>query len=171
MELVTRVWQQQLPAMISARVLWKMERRLRLLPSRVGIYFLLALGLFPRPGYLTVWAKLTAALDGLGLAVPSSKALRDLRRRIGIAPVKSLFGVLAGPLGQPRTPGIMFGRYRTVAFDGCRTIKVPDTDANRGWLGKMNAALGVTGYPVLQLPGAGLRQIMARILPLDWRFG
>jgi hypothetical protein len=127
------------------------ERRLRLLPSRAGMYFLLALGLFPRPGYLTVWAKLTAALDGLGLAVPSAKALRDLRRRIGIAPVKSLFGVLAGPLGQPRTPGVMSGRYRTVAFDGCRTIKVPDTPRNRSWLGKMNAALGVTGYPVIQL--------------------
>jgi hypothetical protein len=127
------------------------ERRLRLLPSRVGIYFLLALGLFPRPGYLTVWAKLTAALDGLGLAAPSQKALRDLRRRIGIAPVRSLFEVLAGPLGQPRTPGVMFGRYRTVAFDGCRTIKVPDTPRNRAWLGKMNAALGVTGYPVIQL--------------------
>ena len=61
--------------------------------------------LFPRPGYLGVWAKLTAALDGLGLARPSAKALRDLRRRIGVAPVKALFGVLAGPLGQPRTPG------------------------------------------------------------------
>ena len=127
------------------------ERRLRLLPSRAGVYFLLALGLFPRPGYLTVWAKLTSALDGLGLAVPSPKALRDLRRRIGTGPVKSLSGVLAGPLGQPRTPGIMFGGYRTVAFDGCRTIKVPDTPRNRAWLGKMNAAHGVTGYPVIQL--------------------
>ncbi len=38
-----------------------------------------------------------------------------------------------------------------MSFDGCRTIKVPDSPANRGWLGKMNAALGVTGYPVLQL--------------------
>lgn len=27
----------------------------------------------------------------------------------------------------------------------------PDTVRNRGWLGKMNAALGVTGYPVIQL--------------------
>jgi transposase IS4-like protein len=44
------------------------QRRLRRLPSRVGIYFVLALGLFPRAGYLGVWAKLTAALDGLGLA-------------------------------------------------------------------------------------------------------
>ena len=127
------------------------ERRLRLLPSRVGVYFVLALGLFPGPGYLGVWARLTSALDGLGLAVPSAKALRDLRRRVGVTPLKALFGVLAGPLGQPRMPGIMFGRYRTVAFDGCRTIKVPDTPRNRGWLGKMNAALGVTGYPVIQL--------------------
>jgi hypothetical protein len=127
------------------------ERRLRVLPSRVGIYFVLALGLFPRAGYLGVWAKLTAALDGAGLAVPSARALRDLRRRIGSAPVRALFEVLAGPLGQPRTPGVMFGRYRTVAFDGCRSVKVPDTPRNRAWLGKMNAALGVTGYPVIQL--------------------
>jgi len=46
------------------------QRRLRLLPSRVGIYFVLALGLFPAAGYRGVWAELTAALDGLGLAVP-----------------------------------------------------------------------------------------------------
>jgi hypothetical protein len=127
------------------------ERRLRLLPSRAGVYFLLAMCLFPGSGYLGVWGRLTAALDGLGLAVPSPKALRDLRGRIGVAPLRMLFEVLAGPLGQPRTPGVMFGRYRTVAFDGCRTIKVPDTPRNRAWLGKMNAAAGVTGYPVIQL--------------------
>ena len=127
------------------------ERRLRLLPSRVGVYFLLAMCLFPQPGYRGVWGKLTAALGGLGLAVPSPKALRDLRRRVGTAAVKALFGLLAGPLGQPRTPGIMFGRYRTVAFDGCRSIKVADTDRNRAWLGKLKAALGETGYPAIQL--------------------
>jgi len=127
------------------------ERRLRLLPSRVGVYFVLAMCLFPRPGYLGIWAKLTAALGGLGLAGPSAKALRELRRRIGIAPLKALFETLAGPLGQPGTPGARFGRYRTVAFDGCRSLKVPDTRRNRGWLGKMKASLGETGYPVIQL--------------------
>ena len=127
------------------------ERRLRMLPSRVGVYFVLALGLFPGLGYGGVWQELTAALDGPGLAVPSPKALRDLRRRLGAAPLKALFEALAGPVAWPRTPGVCFGRYRTVAFDGCRTIKVPDTERNRGWLGKMNAALGVTGYPVIQL--------------------
>jgi Insertion element 4 transposase N-terminal/Transposase DDE domain len=124
------------------------ERRLRLLPSRVGVYFVLAMCLFPRPGYLGVWAKLTAAL---GLASPSAKALRELRRRIGIAPLKALFEILAGPLGQPHTPGIMFRGYRTVSFDGCKSIKVPDTAKNRAWLGKQNASNGETGYPALAL--------------------
>jgi hypothetical protein len=38
-----------------------------------------------------------------------------------------------------------------VAFDGCASIKAPDTARNRGWLGKMKAALGVTGYPAVEL--------------------
>jgi hypothetical protein len=68
-------------------------------PHAWGVYFLLAMCLFPRPGYLGVWAKLTAALDGLGLRAPSQKALRELRRRLGIAPVKALFGCWLGRWG------------------------------------------------------------------------
>jgi len=124
------------------------ERRLRLLPSRVGLYFVLGMVLFPGTGYRGVWAKLTDALDAV---CPDLKALRDLRRRIGAAPLKALFEVLAGPLAWPRTPGVMFGRYRTVAFDGCRSIRVPGSERNRGWLGKLKAALGETGYPAIQL--------------------
>jgi hypothetical protein len=127
------------------------ERRLRMLPSRVGLYFVLAMCLFPGAGYVGVWTRLTAGLGGLGGAAPSSRALRDLRRRLGPAPLQALFGMLAGPLAWPRTPGVMFGRYRTVAFDGCRSLKVPGTERNRGWLGKMNASLGETGYLVIQL--------------------
>jgi hypothetical protein len=127
------------------------QRRLRVLPSRVGVYFVLALGLFPQTGYLGVWAKLTAAVEDQGVRCPSAKALRGLRRRLGAAPLRALFEVLAGPVAWPRTPGVMFGAYRTVAFDGCKSVKVPDTARNRAWLGKMHAALGVTGYPVIQL--------------------
>ena len=67
------------------------QRRLRLLPSRVGVYFLLALALFPRLGYARVWGKLVAGLAGLGLPAVSEKALRDLRRRLGPAPLEALF--------------------------------------------------------------------------------
>lgn len=127
------------------------ERRVRLLPSRIGVYFLLAMCLFPGDSYRGVWGRLTAALAGPGAGQPDPKALRDLRRRVGAAPLRALFHTLAGPLGRPATRGVMFGGYRTVSFDGCKSIKVPDTAANRAWLGKMSAALGVTGYPVLQL--------------------
>ena len=127
------------------------ERRLRLLPSRVGVYFVLAMCLFPRSGYRGVWGKLIAGLRVLGLAAPSGKALRDLRRRIGVRPVRRLFEILAGPLGRAGTPGIMFGGYRTVSFDGCKSIKVPDTGTNRVWLGKQQASNGETGYPALSL--------------------
>ncbi|MGH7732227.1 MAG: IS4 family transposase [Gemmatimonadales bacterium] len=128
------------------------EQRLRDLPSRTGLYFVLALGLFPRLGYGKVRGKLTAALAGQpGVPSPTAKALRDLRRRVGAAPLKALFGVLAGPVAQPSTPGVRFGRFRTVAFDGCASIRVPDSKRNRAWLGKLKAALGVTGYPAIEL--------------------
>lgn len=125
------------------------QERIRCLPSRVGLYYVLALCLFPTVGYHGVWAKLTAGL--MDPARPSGKALRDLRRRIGAAPVRELFTVLAGPLGRADTPGVWFGPYRTVSFDGCRSIKVPDSARNRAWLGKLRAAGGVTGYPAIQL--------------------
>ncbi|MFJ9034679.1 transposase domain-containing protein [Streptomyces sp. NPDC102274] len=121
------------------------QRRLRDLPSRVGVYFLLAMCLFPEVGYRLVWDKLTGGLAGMPVASPSAKALRDLRRRLGAAPVRSLFEVLAGPLARPTTPGVRFGAYRTVSFDGCSSLRVPDSPRNRAWLGRT----AHHGYPTL----------------------
>lgn len=131
-----------------------MQRRLRSLPSRTGVYFVLALGLFPQIGYLRVWAKLCAGLTGAagcGVVVPevSEKALRELRRRLGPAPLRALFEIVAGPLAQPRTPGVSFAGLRTVAFDGLNSIKVPDSDRNRGWLGRIRYQLAFAGYPAV----------------------
>jgi hypothetical protein len=81
------------------------QRRLRDLPSRVGVYFLLAMCLFPEVGYRLVWDRLTAGLSGMPVVCPSAKALRDLRRRIGSAPVRALFEVLSGLLPGRRRPG------------------------------------------------------------------
>ncbi|MDP9864324.1 MULTISPECIES: IS4 family transposase [Streptosporangium] len=127
------------------------QRRLRDLPSRVGVYFTLALGLFPRMGYLRVWDKLVAGLHGLAVPTPSDKALRDLRRRIGSAPLKALFEVLAGPIAQPHTPGVCYRRRRTVAFDGCSSLKVPDTTRNRDHYGRACYRQAWAGYPMLML--------------------
>ena len=97
------------------------QRRLRDLPSRVGVYFLLALGMYPRLGYARVWAKLTAGLAGMDVPCPSEKALRDLRRRLGPAPLKALFEVVAGPLAQPRHAG---GAVRRAAHGRLRRLQL-----------------------------------------------
>ena len=127
------------------------QRRTRLLPSRVGVYFVLAMAMFPRLGYLRVWDKLTAALDGLGLTRPTEKALRDLRHRLGAAPLKLLFESLAGPAALPGTPGVRYRRWRTVAFDGCSSAKAPDRPRVCEWLGKIRHRYGEEGYPMLRI--------------------
>jgi Insertion element 4 transposase N-terminal/Transposase DDE domain len=143
------------------------QRRLRDLPSRVGVYFVLALMLFSGLGYARVWRKLTAGLVGLELPSPSEKALRDLRRRLGPAPFKALFEVVAGPLGQPHTPGVCYRGMRTVAFDGCNSLKVPDTDRNRSWLGRIRYRMGFAGYPMIRMMAlieTGTRAILGATL-------
>jgi hypothetical protein len=108
---------------------------------------LLAMCLFPEVGYRLVWQKLTAGLAGCaGLEVvwPTAKALRDLRRRVGVSPMRRLFEVLSGSLAQP-TPGVRFGPFRTVSFDGCSSIKVPDSPRNLAHLGSP----GHGGYPTM----------------------
>ncbi|MEU6275240.1 transposase domain-containing protein [Streptomyces populi] len=128
----------------------RLQKRLRLLPSRVGIYFLLALGLFPHLGYVRVWGMLTGAVPGA--ARVSEKALRDVRHRVGPEPVKLLFDPLAVPAADPRTPGLRYRRWRTVAFDGCASLRCPDSERNRAWLGRAATGRGgFHGYPCLQL--------------------
>jgi len=74
------------------------------------VYSVLALGLFPRLGYARGLGKLTAGLAGLLVACPPEKALRDLRRSLGSAPLTALVEVVAGPLAWPHTPGGALGR-------------------------------------------------------------
>src|ERR1700750_851268 len=107
------------------------QKRMRALPSRGGMYFVRAMTLFPGIGYLRVWDKMTAALEDLGLPRPSEKALRDLRRRLGRARRKALFETIAVPLSPPGTPGVFYRGMRTVASGGLNSVKVPDSDRNR----------------------------------------
>ena len=143
------------------------QKRMRALPSRVGIYFVLALALFPGVGYLRVWGKMTAALEDLGLPRPSEKALRDLRRRLGPAPVKAMFESVAVPLAPPGTPGVFYQGLRTVAFDGLNSVKVPDSGRNRSWLGKTMTCLGLAGYPAMRmvvLAETGTRGLLGAVI-------
>ncbi|MFD3470276.1 transposase [Streptomyces sp. NPDC058682] len=91
---------------------------------------------------------------------------RDLRRRVGAAPLKALFEALAVPLAQPSTPGARYRSWRTVAFDGCGSLKVPDHERNRNWLGKLKSRLGPAGYPTMMLMAlveTGTRSVLGAV--------
>ena len=75
------------------------QRRLRELPSRVGVYFVLALGMYPRLGYARVWGKLTA-----GLEASVARWLRFFVESVPAAarPHRLGWRAICGMFGQPR---------------------------------------------------------------------
>ncbi len=73
------------------------QKRLRVLPSRVVVYLLLAAAPFAEIGYQQVWARLVAGLDPDALAWPGSSALSQALRRVGAAPLRELFTLLSRP--------------------------------------------------------------------------
>jgi hypothetical protein len=81
--------------------------------------------------------------------------------------VKALFETIAVPLAQPRTPGVTYRGLPTVAFDGLNSVKVPDSDRNRCWLGKFRSRLGLAGYPALRivvLAETGTRGLLGAVI-------
>jgi hypothetical protein len=122
------------------------QARVRDLPSRVVVYLLLAAGLFAECGYRQVWARLTSGLDGLAVAAPTSSALAQARRRIGVKPLAALFALIAGPAAAAeRWRGMLL-----VAIDGT-TMSVPDSQANLAVYGRQTGSHGGSGYPLLRL--------------------
>lgn len=136
----------------------RVQARVRDLPSRVVVYLLLAGALFAEIGYQQVWARLVAGLGGLPVARPTSSALAQARRRLGAAPLRVLFGLLAGPAaGAARWRGLL-----VCAVDGT-TMFVPDSPANLGRYGRQPGTHGGSGYPMLRLVAVvacGTRTVM-----------
>jgi transposase IS4-like protein/DDE family transposase len=139
------------------------ERRRRLLPSRVVVYFVLALALFERCSYQAVWGKLTRQLGGLGLAGPAVSSLCRARRRVGPAPLRRLFETLAGPVGLPGQPGVFYRGLRTVAVDGTH-LHAPDDPAITGRCPRRGGQRLEFGYPLVRLAAlieCGTRAVLA----------
>jgi hypothetical protein len=140
------------------------QARLRMLPSRVGMYFTLALALFPALGYARVWDKLTAGLRGLCPRSPSEKSLRDLRRRLGAAPLELLFETLAARTCE--TPASCPGQAdQTGSAGGCQGWARPTSRSqdNPNGVGRIGGQAGtqasdptpVSGQNHVGTPGSG----------------
>jgi hypothetical protein len=127
------------------------QRRLRLLPARVVVVFVLALAVFSGEGYRQVWRQLVSGWPTLARITPTTSALSKARRRLGHAPLKYLFDRVAGVQGRPGMPGVFVAGWRLVAWDGTK-LQVPDSDVNIAEFGYDRGGGGTeAGYPRLWL--------------------
>ncbi|WP_434599795.1 IS4 family transposase [Streptomyces sp. A5-4] len=128
----------------------RLQCRFRVLPSRLGVYFVLALCLFSDLSYRSVIAVLAAGrqdrLQAAGWRLPSSTALSKIRRRLGAAPFELLFRRLSGSWPSVSTPGSHAFGLLLVAWDGT-SLDLADSPANAEAFGRPRGKKGETGYP------------------------
>ena len=136
------------------------ERRNRLLPAHLSVYYVLAMSLFSSAGYEEVMRSLTEGLawasDGAEqYRLPSQVAISKARARLGPEPIAELFARACVPLGTEATPGVFYRGRRLVALDGT-TIDVADTPANAAAFGRAGTGRGDgSAFPQLRVVGVG----------------
>ena len=141
------------------------QRRVRVLPARVVVYLLLAAALFPELGYPLVWDKLCAGLGGRAPSRPAPSALRQARQRLGAAPLKALFELVAGPTPCTARSATHYRGLAVVAIDGT-VLPVPDSAANLRLHPKQRCNHGAGGYPqlrLLALVACGTRSVIGAV--------
>jgi hypothetical protein len=116
------------------------EKRSRLLPARVVVYYTLALCLFFGDSYEEVMRKLTHGLGVLGSwrkewAVPTTGAISKARMRLGDEPLRLLFERVARPMALPGMSGAWLRGRRVMAVDGL-VFNLSDTADNEEGFGR-----------------------------------
>jgi hypothetical protein len=145
------------------------EQRLRKLPARVVVYFVMAMTLFHGESYEEVMRKLVQGLRWLGSwraewTIPTPGALTQARRRLGAEVMRDLFERVAVPCALHSTKGAWLGRWRLMALDGF-DVEAFDSPANGdrfGFSGKKKNEKGV--FPkalVVGLAECGTHAIVA----------
>jgi hypothetical protein len=133
------------------------ERRARLLPARVVVYYVLALALFADCSYEEVMRQL---VEGLAWdsgwvrtwEVPSKMAISKARSRLGREPLELLFRAVAMPVASASTRGAFYRGLRLVSVDGT-CLDVADTPANDAEFGRPGSSRreGGGAFPQLRL--------------------
>jgi Insertion element 4 transposase N-terminal/Transposase DDE domain len=133
------------------------QRRQRLLPARVVVYYVLAMALFADCSYEEVMRQL---VEGLAWScgwrqewsVPSSAAIAKARRRLGREPLELLFRSVAHPIGCEATRGGFWRGLRLMSIDGT-TLDVADTPENDAAFGRPGSSRreGGGAFPQLRM--------------------
>jgi hypothetical protein len=133
------------------------ERRQRLLPARVVVYYVLALALFADCSYEEVMRQLVEGMaweSGWQQAweVPTKVAIYKARERLGREPLELLFRAVAMPLARESTRGAFYRELRLMSLDGT-CLDVADTPENEAAFGRPGSSRreGGGAFPQLRL--------------------
>jgi Insertion element 4 transposase N-terminal/Transposase DDE domain len=155
---ITRVFPPELVDAVVAEA-GRAERRHRLLPARVVVYYVLAMALFSQASYEEVMRQLTEGLSWASgwersWAVPSKAAIFRARQRLGVEPLELLFAAVAVPLASEATRGAFYRGLRLMSLDGT-CLDVADTPANAAAFGRPGSSRreGGGAFPQLRLVG------------------
>jgi hypothetical protein len=129
------------------------SERERDLPALVMVYYAIALALYMGAGTREV---LRCLLEGLrwlwgaeAVKVAGKSGISQARSRLGEAPLRRLYEVLAQPIATRATRGAWYRGRRLVSLDGS-CLDVADTEANRAAFGGPGASRGASAFPQLR---------------------
>jgi hypothetical protein len=133
------------------------EKRSRLLPAHVVVYFVLGLALFFGEAYEEVMRRLVGGLRFLrnwsgDWHVPTTSALTQARARLGEGPLKELFHRVAVPMARRSTRGAWFRSWRIMAVDGV-ILDAPDTPENNKEFDHSSVGKGPSAFPLVRIVG------------------
>jgi hypothetical protein len=130
------------------------SQRIRSFPAVAGVYYCMALSLYPEAAYEEVFSVVSQGLAwASGAAEPAgvNKAtISRLRSRIGSAPLRDLVGRCCSVMADPAShPEAFYKGLRLVAIDGSN-FEVPDEADNVNSFGYPGSRTGHSGYPQAQ---------------------
>ena len=130
------------------------SQRIRRFPAVAGVYYCMALSLYPEAAYEEVFAVVAQGLAWASKAaepvIVRKSSISVLRSRIGWEPLRDLVGRCCAPLASAEDhPDAFYGGLRLVAIDGS-CFELPDEADNAqvfGYPGSRTSVAGHAGYP------------------------
>lgn len=127
------------------------SRRIRAFPAVAGVYYVMALSLYPEAAYEAVFSVVSQGLAwGAGAPQPAAvgkSSISSLRIRIGAQPLAQLVRRCCAPLAEAAIDASAFYRgLRLVGIDGS-TFELPDEIDNDQAFGRPGGRQGPAGYP------------------------
>lgn len=127
------------------------SQRIRAFPAVAGVYYVMALSLYPEAAYEAVFSAVSQGLAwDAGAPQPagvSKVAISLLRTRIGAQPLADLVRRCCVPLADPKIhPEAFYRGLRVVAIDGSTFELADDPDIEQAF-GRPGGRQGRAGYP------------------------